>query len=265
MSAKSATLGQPSGVAVGPDGATWVSDATEGRVYRLRSPLPEGSVGDVVIPSEDGGSAFVFDEKGRHLRTVETLTGTTVITFGYDVNGRLISATDAYDNVVKLARDASGHATTAPFGQVTKLGYGADGYLASVNDPLTRTTSLTYDAGGLLTKLVDPRQGVHTMSYDTTGLLAKDAGPAGASWSFSRKEDASGYAVTVTTTAGVQRTHQGAATAPGEEARSVKHADGTTTSWTKQDAGRETTMGDGTVVTTELAPDDRFGTLTPYA
>ena len=103
------------------------------------------------------------------------------------------------------------------------------------------------------------------MSYDAAGLLAKDAGPAGASWSFGRKEDASGYAVTVTTTAGVQRTHRGAATGPGEETRSVTHADGTTTAWKKNDAGRETTLGDGTVTTTELAADDRFGALTPYA
>ena len=121
-----------------------------------------------------------------------------------------------------------------------KLPNRCERYLASKNDPLTRTTSLSYNAGGLLTKLVDPRRGVHTMCDDATGLFAKDAGPAGASWSFSRKEDASGYAVTVAMTAGVQRTHQGAAAVPGVEARPVKHADSTTTSWTKQDADRET-------------------------
>jgi len=39
-------------------------------------------------------SRFVFDRAGRHLRTENTLTGQTVLTFARDAEGRLLEAPD---------------------------------------------------------------------------------------------------------------------------------------------------------------------------
>jgi hypothetical protein len=41
-------------------------------------------VGEFTIASADGGSLYVFDRSGRHLRTVDALTKAVALKFGYD-------------------------------------------------------------------------------------------------------------------------------------------------------------------------------------
>ena len=62
-----------------------------GFVRRISRPLPIGDGGAGLVPSPDGAQAFAFDAAGRHVRTVDGVTGGTLLTFGYDSAGRLES------------------------------------------------------------------------------------------------------------------------------------------------------------------------------
>ncbi|MFN8541319.1 MAG: RHS repeat domain-containing protein [Thermomicrobiales bacterium] len=85
-----------------------------GRIVRhgARPPFPGAAGGnDLVIPDEDGTIAYVFSPLGRHLRTINTLTGATLKQFAYDAAGRLVSVTDDKNNVRTIERDANGQPT----------------------------------------------------------------------------------------------------------------------------------------------------------
>ena len=96
------------------------------RAHPPRRPgLPGFTDADFSLPSEDGTEVYMFDRDGRHLRTVEALTGAVKWTFGYDGAGRLVTVTDgsATPNVTTIERDGSGRATAivAPGGIRTGL------------------------------------------------------------------------------------------------------------------------------------------------
>ena len=63
--------------------------------FESSPPLPGFSATDIAIPSEDGGVLYQFDATGRHLRTVNALTGATLYQFAYDGAGRLTTVTTA--------------------------------------------------------------------------------------------------------------------------------------------------------------------------
>ena len=132
----------------------------------------------------DGDEVWVFDDEGRHTRTVDTLTGTTLYTFSYDGEGRLIGVTDRDNRATAIERDANGQATAivAPGGARTELDVNAGGLCD--RDPRLRRAprpSSPTTRGGLMTKLVDRRGGQHTFAYDGDGRLTDDDGPSGRS------------------------------------------------------------------------------------
>jgi len=100
-------------------------------------PLPGFSASEIVIASEDGRELYVFDQRGRHLRTVEATTGAALLTFGYGPTGLLASVTDADGNITSIERDGAGRpsAIVAPRGQRTILAHDGQGYLATVTNP----------------------------------------------------------------------------------------------------------------------------------
>lgn len=77
----------PIAVAVGPEGQLYIVESDRVRVVEPAS--PSVSLGETFIPSRDGKEVFVFDTSGRHLRTVESLTGSLLYEFTYDADGLL--------------------------------------------------------------------------------------------------------------------------------------------------------------------------------
>ena len=84
--ATSAHLHSPISVAFGPDGALYLSDAGSSchNIRRVRPPKADRtSVGDHIVPSEDGSEYYIFNSFGRHLWTYDALTGKPIYEFLY--------------------------------------------------------------------------------------------------------------------------------------------------------------------------------------
>lgn len=95
----------------------------------LGTVTPSASSG-YLIASEDGQRVYEFNADGIHLKTINALTGATMLTFAYDpdpAHGWLLSVTDGDGNVTTFTRSASTAtlgrllSITAPRGQVSKV------------------------------------------------------------------------------------------------------------------------------------------------
>jgi len=126
------------------DGARKILHTGKGRPRVVESPVVQAN-GEIQIPSEDGTAVYIFDGKGKHLRTLNSLTGTVRHRFVYDNLDRLTRIEDRYGNVTRIDRDAKGALTAivAPGAQRSTLASDSNGYLASVANPAGETTRLT--------------------------------------------------------------------------------------------------------------------------
>jgi RHS repeat-associated protein len=253
-------------LAVGPDGSLIINDQGNGRLRRVAPPLPGFSAADLAIPSQDGSEVYQFTAQGRHLRTLDALTGVTHYTFAYDAAGRLSSVTDRDGNVTRIERDAAGMPTAivAPFGQRTALAVSANGSLSRVTDPVGGVVQVTYQANGLLRTFTDAVGKVSTMTYDDVGRLTKDENTAGGSTTLVRTESGSTHTVKVTTAEGRTTTFAMTELGNGGLDQIITGPDGVqTVQHTAPDGTSTVTSPDGTITTTKPGPDPRFGMLSP--
>ena len=258
-------LGEPCGVTAAPDGSLFIADTFNQRIRQVASPFG-GAVGEMLIPSADASLVYRFDDDGRHLETIHSLTGGVLYTFGYDGNGLLSEVTDGDGNVTTITRDSTGEALaiSGPFGQQTLLAYGNDGYLAVIGNPAGETVRLTYN-DGLLASLVDPNgNSPHEYEYDSLGRLVKDTDPAGGFKELARTELEHGVEVSVTTAEGRVSRYRQEHLATGEERSTTIDTDGLQSVAVKTpDGTRTVTLKDGSQITTAIEPDPRFGMQAP--
>jgi RHS repeat-associated protein len=260
----------PYRIALGPDGSLYISDLTQSRVSKVHSVFKGFDLGNILIASEDGNLLYQFDPTGRHLKTINTLTGATVYTFGYDSGRLLVTITDGDGNVTTIERDGNGNPTgiLGPYGQHTALTLNANGYLASVTNPASETTQLGYGNEGLLTSVTGPRGSgfTDTMVYDALGRLASAHDSAGGSSTLTRTDLTNGHQVGVTTAMGRTSSYLSETLATGVKHNRNTFQDGTVAeSNTGTDGISTTTLPDGTTTTSVPGPDPRFGMQAPLA
>jgi RHS repeat-associated protein len=228
--------------------------------------FPGVGLSDYLISSPDGREVYEFDPQGRHLRTLDALTGAIRYQFAYDAGGRLVTITDVAGNVTTIARDANGTPTgiAAPFGQLTNLTFDANGYLASITDPAGQTTAFTSTSGGLLATLTDPRGATHRFTYDALGRLTLDADPAGGSTALARADSGAAFDVTQTTALGRVTIFHVASLPNGDQQRVTTLPSGLQSAYVRGANGINTeTLPDGTHLSVTNGPDPRFGMLSP--
>ena len=268
--AAGATLANIGQIALGPDGALYVAEmlTPSGRLRKITpTPMAGVALGELMIPSEHGREAYVFSGLGRHLRTVETRTGATLLTMKYAADGVLTGIQDAEGDVVSISRDAAGHPSTitGPFGQTTTLTVNADGYLETVTNPANEDVTLSYGNGGLLGGMTDALGRAHGYGYDGMGRLVLDTDPAGGSKTLTPSSVPGGRSITVTTALGRSTTyaveHPGTAT----PTRAITLPSGLAGTVHPGPAGAvTTTLPDGRVMSWSPGADPRFGMLVPF-
>ncbi len=211
---------------------------------------------------------FVFDGNGRHLQTVDALTGAVLYAFAYDAGGRLSSVTNVDGDVTQFNHDASGNLTAVvgPSGQQSTFTADANGYLARAADPAGQTTQFTYGSTGLLLTKLDARGNSSHYAYDTLGRLTSDQDATGASTTLARTDNSTGPQVVLTSAMGQQTTLSTTQLYPGAFTRTNAVLSGavstlvpgpTSTTVIELDAAQ--------VIVTTPTPDSRpgFGMLSP--
>jgi RHS repeat-associated protein len=232
----------------------------------LGLPIQVGT--ETLIAAEDGGKVFVFDESGRHRRTLDGLTGAVRHAFTDDSEGRLTAITDGDNRVTTIERDATGtpSAIVGPDGQRTSLTLDTDGFLATITNPVGEIIQLDSTPDGLLTGLTDARGHGSSFRYDGQGRLVGDEAAAedGASTTVDRTDSNAGHTVTLTTAEGRMTRYQVEFLPTGDERRRTTLPSGLQTEWVKAaDGTRTSRVPDGTVTTLEQGPDPRWGMQVP--
>ena len=160
-------------VGVGADGTVFYGDNSS--IKRIVPTLPSVAIGEISIPSTDGREVYVFAANGRHLRTLDALTGAPRWRFEYDAEGRLLRIRDFDGRATTIVRNAAGEPTSivAANGETMTLAT-SNGRVESVV-ARGQTTRLTYTGSGLLNSKTTPGNTPHTYSYDADGKVASDS------------------------------------------------------------------------------------------
>jgi RHS repeat-associated protein len=251
----------PTAMTIAPDGSLYVVDQNRNRVLMLSGVIQSR------VASEDGSEIYEFDGAGRHLRTLDALIGRPIFTFAYSPAGTLLSVTDGDGNITQIERNGAGKVTAivSPFGQRTVVGLDANGFLATLTNPANETIRVQHDSLGLLRSLTDAKNNPsHLFAYDSIGRLTRDTDPSGGYKTLARQLSDTGMTATVTTALGRTTTHALFHLSTGDARRVGTNPAGVGTKTDELNNGTTTTtQPDGTVSSTRVGPDPRFGMAAP--
>lgn len=165
----------PAQVFAAPDGSLYIADSHNYRIRRVTPSMPGFSVGNITIASDDRSEVYVFNQSGRHLRTLNAHTGAVLYHFSYDSSGFLVQIKDSDGKITQIERDASSNPTAiiSPTRQRTTLNVDANGYLSYIKTPAGETTQFGYSEKGLLTNLTDAKGNVYRFVFDELGRLIR--------------------------------------------------------------------------------------------
>jgi RHS repeat-associated protein len=263
-----ALLRSPSSIAIAPDGTLWLEDNL--RIRMLGPPIPRELGGNVLIASASGDEVYAFDSEGRHIETIDSVTGIAWYTFAYDPGGRLTAITDRDGLATRIERnlDGSPFGIVAPHGQRTSLALDSNGFVSTITNPANERIQLAHSPSGMLSSLIDPKNGAHQFGYDPLGRLTSDANPAGGLKALARAEGTRGFSVTleslVDTTSSLLWTYLVDEVGNGDLQTVDVAPDGTSVRTVRSEAGRTTrTLADGTSIVSSSGPDPRFGMGSP--
>ncbi len=202
------TLLSPRNVVLGVDGALYIS--AQGKVIRINKILPGFSGSNLRIPSTDGSQLYEFSSEGKHLKTINSLTGAIVYSFLYDSQGYLSGITDINSDITRIERDTSGNAVgiISADGKRTGLTLSGNHYLSDFVEPGGALYKFEYKQNGLLSKFTNPRNQSSVFTYNQYGRLLRDDMPNGGAWDVARSDTATGTTASLTSAMGRKTTYE---------------------------------------------------------
>lgn len=137
-------------------GVAWFGDLSTNVAITVTAPPPVVST----------YSSVDYDELGRVMARRDS-AGNVKMSYLYDGNGNVVSATDGLARVTKFEYDALNRLvkTTDPAGQVTQYAYDKADHLVQVTDARGLVTTYTYDGIDQLWTQASPDTGVTQFSY----------------------------------------------------------------------------------------------------
>jgi RHS repeat-associated protein len=201
-----ATLDVQRPFAITPDGERWqLNDRQLGKLAGL---FPDYGGASTSIARSDGLLVDRFDRYGKQVDSV--IGATAAQTWRHRYSGDLIAGTsDGQGNSVSIDRDAQGRISriTGMDGEVTTLGYDANGMLQTVASPGDVRHGMEYStapgAGHLLSAYTDPRGNVDRFRWNGK-LLAANENADGGGWTLGHAmvtENHTPYRITTVTSA----------------------------------------------------------------
>ncbi len=270
-------LEDPTGLAVAGDGTVYLAEDGGEIVRTIRTAAPGLATTDLLLASQDGSQVYLFDQNGLHKRTLDALTGDTIVWLAHGSGGTGLSLTDAFGNALAVTHVmvCSGNTCGIPTdttrivanGQITRVLRDGFGHFKTIRNPAGETTRVVQGYTGLLDSLIDPRGGAHSFQYDALGRLVSDRDPAGSTYSLAETAHTdTSRTVTLTTGMGRVTTYAHVYRGTGNVDRSITDPAGLVTRATTAPDGTTTdTLPDGTVVTSVEAADPRFGPQSTFA
>ncbi len=257
-------------LAVLPDGSLLFDGGSGLLRWNLSSFRFDAEGANFRFPSEDGREVYVFDSLGRHLQTLNALTGAAKRSFSYNGAGYLTAITDGDHNTTLIARDGGNTALsiTSPYGQTTNLQPGTNSLLSRITAPSGQQWQMTYKPGftGLLESFTAPNNQASTITWDLTGRLLRDTNAEGGFKELSYTQWAAQMASTGGVTSGMGRasTHFIHQYPGGARYKNTQRPNGTTIDSVMTSAYVESQDHSGILQTTRrYDPEPRFGLNAP--
>ncbi len=152
-----------------------------------------GTTGNLLKITDALGNSTTYSYDASHNKIAETdprgnVSGATAATkeaftkhWTYDAYGRVLTETDAADNVTSRTYDALGHllTETKPDGGVTKYSYDSEGRVLTTTDPAGNVSTNVYDGAGNRTAMIAPDGARTTWTYDDLGQMISSIDPIG--------------------------------------------------------------------------------------
>ncbi len=238
--------------------------------WRRATPTDLGG-GERAIAHLDDQLVDVFDEAGRHVRTIDGILGATTLMLSYDAAGRVIAVDGHVEDLpvaLDVERSESGGlvAFVGAGGARTDVVLDQSEHLVGLRDPMGAGTSISVDAAGRPTAIVDAMSGRTEFSYDSAGRLVSETDPDGTTTTFTRTQDALALRLISTTELGRTSEMDAAALPGGGVRRTLRSSSGATSEVVRAADGSLTvTRSDGSIIEVGVQPDPRWGMDVPLA
>ncbi|WP_125779213.1 DUF1566 domain-containing protein [Pseudoalteromonas rubra] len=174
-----------------PDREAWAIEVTMGTGYHAYGQEEEKYNVRCVSPYQNSLVSPYIIEDGKHVKTIDKLTGTSLSEFSYSESTKALkSIRDRFGNQVRLIRDEQGKVSqiVSPSGMTTSLDIDEHNNLRSVTYPDGTGYQLNYQ-GELLNHQVDPNGNVFERFFDTHGRITRSLDPEGGEWRFYSRLD----------------------------------------------------------------------------
>ena len=271
-------------VSIGPDDTLYF-DGFHRAIAKRSSPSTSVDIDGLVahrVPSRNGKEVYDFDGAGRHLRTVDGSTLSTLMSFSYeDFNGNplLIAVRDADENLLLRVERSPG--TGAPValigrsGARTEIALNETDRVSELTTPDGKSASFRYGETeatlGLLEQYTSVEGLEHTYAYDSANRLVRDESSEGRVVTLSREYTEAGYRVRLEKS-GVIGPDTETATyelirddVTGDVTRVITPYGGAATYVTSYaDGRREALYPDGSQISVSYASDPRLGVMAAY-